>query len=155
MVNRDRLHGRVPTIKELSDKLDMVSPKPKARAKARSVIDRHARTKVDGITRRLDKIESLLQNGIYGNAALSKRITDTYQKALAEIRKPAPVPSATERTAIRKAHEALHKIAAMPCGCAAMYTRGQIEHQTITFPTPGGTHHWLGCHVAIAAQGLG
>lgn len=121
---------------------------------SRSAIDRHARTKIDGITKRLDRVEKMAH--ALGdlcdkrNAGAQRDIVRHQQRLDAMGRdRVGAAPLATKYGA------ALEEIRRTGCMCAHLAPVGSTLHaNTPTMPL-NGTDHLAACHVAIAAKALG
>jgi hypothetical protein len=110
--------------------------------------DAHARTKIDGITRRLDKLERSMGD----HMGTSRDHNASVHKRLIAIEKAQAKP---EGVGIERALAALRRIQALPCSCERMYKDSGTSIQIVQHVTTAGGHHWTGCHVAIAATGIG
>lgn len=64
--------------------------------------------------------------------------------------------TAVDQRPVDDMRSALRQIALLPCDCARM--NAFVEFKTtreVVIKGQGTSHHWLGCHVAIAAAGFG
>lgn len=107
--------------------------------------------KIDGITRRLDKLEARAEASSSINAKHRNELdrhTDFIEKLWSRTRDAQAQDILVK--SLERARDALGVIMGIECVCARLAPQSTLDSHV---EVPGRGPHWPGCHVAVAAKG--